>query len=109
MKMSDSKFGFLDSALGYIEKAGSVYSQVALAKKGVAQPVYAMQTTGANDPTIAVGQHANVQASNGLVDAVNNFTNKAAAVGAAGEVRRMLPYLVGGMGLAITIYLLTKK
>lgn len=107
--MSDGKFGFLDSALGYIEKAGGVYSQVALAKKGVAQPVYAVQTTGANDPTIAVGQHAPVQASNGLVDAVNNFTNKTAAVAAASEVRRMMPFIVGGMGLAITIYLLTKK
>lgn len=107
--MSDNKFGFLDTALGYIEKAGGVYSQVALAKKGVAQPVYAMQTTGANDPTIAVGQAAPVQASNGLVDAINGLGTKAAAVGAASEVRKMLPYLVGGMGLAITIYLLTKK
>lgn len=107
--MSKSKFGFLDTVLGYTEKAANVYSEVALAKKGVAKPIYAMQTTGANDPTIVVGQSANVQASNGLVDAVNNFTNRAAAVGAASEVRRMLPYLVGGVGLAITIYLLTKK
>lgn len=100
---------FLNKALGYVEKAGNIWATQELAKKGVANPVYAVQTVGAQGTTAAVGQPANVQASNAFVDAVNNVTNKTAMVASASEVRKMLPYAVGGMALAITIYLLTKK
>lgn len=111
--MSDNQsggWGFLDKALGNIERVGNVWAQQELAKKGVNMKAPSVvQTTGANDPGIATGQPANVQAVNPLVDAVNNFTNKTAMVAGANEFRKSLPYLVGGMAMAITIYLLTKK
>lgn len=100
---------FLSKTLGYVEKAGNIWATQELAKKGVANPVYAVQSVGANGTTAAVGQPANVQASNAFVDAVNNVTNKTALVAGASEVRKMLPYAVGGMAIAITIFLLTKK
>lgn len=100
----------LDTALKYIGTVGDIYAKTALAKKGVAQPVV-YQTAGANDPSIVVGQPANVTSSGGVMiaDAINNFGNKAAAVGAVSEVRKMMPYMVMGGALALTIYLLTKK
>lgn len=107
--MAEKGWAFLDQAMGYIEKAGDVWAKQELAKKGVATPTYVVQTTGANDPAVTVGQPGNVQASGAFVDMMNNMTNKTAAVAGANELRKSLPYMVGGMALAITIYLLTKK
>lgn len=113
--MAETKSGgwesMLQKTLGYVEKAGDIWAKQELAKKGVAQPVYALNSAG-NGQAVAVGQPANVQpsqASDEFINTINNLTNKAAAVAGASEVRKMMPYVVGGMALAITIFLLTKK
>lgn len=98
-----------DTLMGKVNKIGDVYAKVKLADQGVATPTIMYQTTGANDPAIVVGQPAAVKASDRFVDIAENLVNKSAAVAGANEFRKSLPYLVGGMAMAITIYLLTKK
>lgn len=110
-KLVSSFDGFLARA----GQVGDIYAKTRLAKMGVAtpQPTTILQTTGANDPAVVVGQPANVQAVNPIVDRFLNI-GQTAAEGAskaalANEARKSLPYLIGGVALAITIYLLTKK
>lgn len=107
--------GGLDSFLNQAAKVGDVYAKVRLAKMGVAtpQPTTILQTTGANDPAVVVGQPAQVQAVNPIVDRLLNIgqttAEGASKAALANEARKSLPFLIGGVALAITIFLLTKK
>lgn len=111
--MAEEKSGgwesMLQKTLGYVEKAGDIWAKQELAKKGVATPTYAMQSTG-NGQAVAVGQPSDVRPpSDEFLNTVNNLTNKTAMVAGASELRKMMPYAVGGVALAVAIYLLTKK
>lgn len=108
---------FIDRTVKLADTAG----RLELAKNGVntytPTQTAMVETNGSGDPVVVQGRPAPVQATakgsealfGSLERIANDATGKAAAVAGAHEVRKMLPYVVGGMALAITIYLLTKK
>lgn len=109
--MAESKNSFLDSLIGTADRLGNIYSKVEYARQGVPVPpaTVSYETRGANDPVVMQGSPGSVSVRDPLAEAIDNATTKVAAVGLAHETRKMMPMIVGGMALAITIYLLTKK
>lgn len=117
VKTAPAPAKFFDSILGYVDKVGSIYQKVELAQHGVnSSPTVIYETNGSRDPLVQAGAGAAVTASDPIANAIRDGVDglktvgiAAAGVAGAHEVRKMLPMLVGGMALAITIYLLTKK
>lgn len=99
---------FLNGAVGNIQKLGSTWADIRRAEKGI--PSYQYMTQGADSPSVMVGQAAAVEtADKEFISAIREATGKAAGVAGARELRLMMPYIVGGSALALTIWLLTKK